>query len=204
MSGLCAAPERAPSTGDIIAPSDPPLLPRQIGWQAGTCTIDLPTCSVDTPAQFFEAAAAHPPVGFTQFIVKHTTEDVGPLPARKTGRRTEGRPRRPAARPQRQPRRDAALRPRAFEGLAAACAGRRKSATAFVTAADPLLGSSPPPLTTAVYNLKPPTGEPARFGLELLGNEVFLKAGVAWDSDFHEGFTITVPKALPNCPDWKA
>ena len=46
------------------------------GWQAGTCTLDTPPCSVDTPAQFFEQAAGHPPVGFTQFIIK---QEPGPV-----------------------------------------------------------------------------------------------------------------------------
>ena len=54
------------------------------------------------------------------------------------------------------------------------------------------------PLTKVpVYNVIPPAGEPARFGLELAGNEVFLEADLAWDGDYHEGFTIKVPKALP-------
>ena len=48
------------------------------GWQAGTCTKDTPVCSVDTPSQFFETAAAHPQVGFTQFIVKNKPGVVGP------------------------------------------------------------------------------------------------------------------------------
>ncbi len=127
------------STGDIIAPQHPPLYTANDGWQAGTCKIDIPTCSVDTPPQFFETAAAHPPVGFTQFIVKHTPEE-GPL--RKTGRRTERRPRRPAGRPQRQPGGNAALRSRRLRSAAAldCAAAGAKVGTSFVTAADPLLG----------------------------------------------------------------
>ena len=55
---------------EIIAPQHHPQQSDD-GWQAGTCKIDVPTeCSVDTPAQFFETAAGHPPVGFTQFITK--------------------------------------------------------------------------------------------------------------------------------------
>jgi len=68
------------STEGIIAPSNPPYTP-QSGWQAGTCTEEPPesaqVCSVATPSQFFEQASGHPNWGFTQFIVKHTTE--GPL-----------------------------------------------------------------------------------------------------------------------------
>src|SRR5580765_7391568 len=59
------------NTAGIIAPSDPDNPKADSGWQAGTCTKDTPTCSVDTPEQFFEQAAGHPPKGFTQFIVKH-------------------------------------------------------------------------------------------------------------------------------------
>ncbi len=47
-----------------------------------------------------------------------------------------------------------------------------------------------------VYNLVPRQGEPARFGFTLpLGlGEVFLNAGVKWDGDYHEYFTIHVPE----------
>ena len=54
------------------------------------------------------------------------------------------------------------------------------------------------PLTQVpVYNVIPKEGEAARFGLELAGKEVFLEGDVAWDGDYHEGFTIHVPKTLP-------
>ncbi len=46
----------------------------EAGWQAGTCTLDTPHCSVDTPDQFFTQAAGHPPAGFTQIIVKHSQD----------------------------------------------------------------------------------------------------------------------------------
>src|ERR1700712_5647065 len=73
------------NTAGIIAPSDPQNPKPDSGWQAGTCTTDTPVCSVATPTQFFEAAAAHPQVGFTQFIVKNEPfPPVVPLPgARK-------------------------------------------------------------------------------------------------------------------------
>ena len=41
------------------------------GWQAGTCTGE--PCSAETPNLFFTQAAGHPPDGFTQIIVKHTS-----------------------------------------------------------------------------------------------------------------------------------
>ena len=45
-----------------------------------------------------------------------------------------------------------------------------------------------------VYNLMPREGEPARFGLTIVGNDIFLDAGVEWAGDFHEFFTIDVAK----------
>src|SRR5215218_8697753 len=167
---LIVAPAAAASTGDIIAPSDPRNPTAESGWQAGTCRVDTPTCSVDTPSQFFEQAAGHPPVGFTQFIVAHST--TGPL-KKPVGELADVRVDLPvglSVNPGATPRCDLDV----FEGSAAACGLAAKVGDAFVTAADPLLGVVAPPLTAAVYNLKPPPGEPARFGLELLGKEIFL------------------------------
>ena len=45
-----------------------------------------------------------------------------------------------------------------------------------------------------VYNIEPPQGQPARFGLHLAGNSVYLEADLACDGDYHEGFTIHVPE----------
>jgi hypothetical protein len=182
----------AANTAGIIAPSDPQNPTVDSGWQAGTCTVDTPTCSVATPGQFFEVAAAHPPVGFTQFIVKHS--EPGPLqkPAGELADIRVDLPVGLSVNPGATPRCDLAT----FESSAASCDPLSQVGVSTVTAADPVLGV---PLTlppAAVYNIKPPTGEPARFGLELLGKEIFLKADVDWDGDYHEGFTITVPKAL--------
>jgi hypothetical protein len=51
------------------------------GWQAGTCTTDEPEagkkCSAVTPGAFFKTAGGHPPVGFTQYIVRHTVTVPG-------------------------------------------------------------------------------------------------------------------------------
>ena len=80
---LLAVPALA-STGDNIAPQHPPLYTPDDGWQAGTCTTDTPICSVATKEQFFEATAAHPPVGFTQFIVKNKAPGQTPVAELKT------------------------------------------------------------------------------------------------------------------------
>ena len=58
------------NTGDIIAPQHDPGTAAD-GWQAGVCNTDTPECSPASPrAQYSTQAAAHPPIGFTQFIVK--------------------------------------------------------------------------------------------------------------------------------------
>lgn len=49
-----------------------------------------------------------------------------------------------------------------------------------------------------VYNIEPNEGEPALFGFVVAAKEVvFLKTDVAWQSDFHEGFTIELPGPEP-------
>jgi hypothetical protein len=182
------------NTGGIIAPSDPRNPTVDSGWQAGTCTVDTPTCSVATPGQFFEQAAGHPPVGFTQFIIKHTTTVPGVVEKPEGELKTVrvDLPLGLSVNPGATPRCDLGT----FEASAASCDPLSQVGTSFVTAADPILGVVAPQLQAAVYNIKPPVGEPARFGLELLGKEIFLKADVDWAGDFHEGFTIAVPKAL--------
>jgi hypothetical protein len=57
----------------------------------------------------------------------------------------------------------------------------------------PIAGATAVP----VYNVVPKQGEAARFGLELLENEVFLEGDIDSAGDYHEGFTIAVPHALP-------
>jgi hypothetical protein len=55
----------------------------------------------------------------------------------------------------------------------------------------------------AVYNLVPNPGEPALFGFVIGGaEEVYLETEVAWETDFHESFTIKLPPA-GHLPDEK-
>ena len=182
------APSALASTDDIIAPSDPDNPKVDSGWQAGTCDKDTPTCSVATPSQFFEQAAGHPPVGFTQFIVKHEPPGETPVDELKTVRvdLPVGLSVNPGATPQ--------CPLATFEADPATCPLGSGVGYSVVTASVPPLGIPiQVPEEPTVYNIVPPEGEPARFGLHLLGNDIFLRADVAWDGDYHEGFTIDVP-----------
>jgi hypothetical protein len=156
------------------------------GWQAGTCTVD--PCSAETPDLFFTQAAGHPKAGFTQIIVKHTGPFEEPVGNLKTVLvdLPPGLSVNPEATPQCE------LDGGKFPILG--CPGDTQVGTSAVTVS--VLNVLPLTIPgLAVYNLAPRSGEPARFGFTLpLGlGEVFLNAGVAWDSDYHEYFTIHVP-----------
>jgi hypothetical protein len=59
----------------------------------------------------------------------------------------------------------------------------------FVISPNPARGTR-----VALYNLVPDAGEPARLGFVIAGTRVIeLEGGVAWESDFHEYFTIKLP-----------
>ena len=190
LLALAFAAPGAFAASEIIAPQHHPPQSDD-GWQAGTCNTDTPTCSVDTPGEFFEQAAGHPQVGFTQFIVKHTTTEVGPLTLEEpVGDIKTVRVDLPAGlsvNPQATPQCPQAT----FEATPLSCPAGSNVGTSLATAA--LAGVVSPQLPATVYNIEPPSGEPARFGFNLLGNNVYLRAGVAWESDYHEYFTIDAP-----------
>jgi hypothetical protein len=165
------------------------------GWQAGTCNLgtDL-TCSPETHEQFFTQAAGHPPVGFTQIIVKHGPPGETPVGSLKTV--LVDLPPGLSVNPQAAPQ--CVLVGGKFPP--GGCPVTTKVGVSSVTAAT-LVGIPLGPLSFPVYNIAPRPGEPARFGftLDLSGvglvnlGEVFLNAGVNWEGNYHEYFTIHVP-----------
>ncbi|MGN6664045.1 MAG: hypothetical protein ACTHK6_07585 [Solirubrobacterales bacterium] len=196
---LATAQAAFADTGDIIAPNDPAHPSVKSGWQAGTCNAEPPEvanlCSIATPEQFFETAGAHPNWGFTQFIIKNEPPGETPVGELKTVRvdLPVGLSVNPGA--------TVRCKSTTFEAGASGCPKESEVGKSEVTVSLPPLGiPSPPtaPLTEVpVYNVEPKPGESARFGLELAGNEVFLEGDVDWSGDYHEGFTIHVPAALP-------
>jgi hypothetical protein len=198
---LAPAAALAGGTEEVIAPSDPHNPQVDSGWQAGTCDTEAPNpgapgaevCSVDTPTWFFEQAAGHPNFGFTQFIVKFK-EEAGGLkkPEAELARVRVDLPVGLNVNPGATERCPLAT----FEAGPAGCPAESNVGTSYVTAADPLVGLSIP-LEADVYNVVPVQGESARFGLNLAGNNIYLQGDADWSGNYHEGFTIEVPKVLP-------
>ena len=165
------------------------------GWQAGTCTAD-PCLHLRRPGSVLHPGRRAPAVGFTEFIVN--TNGLGSAKPRSANSR---RARRPAGRAQRQPPGDPAVpesRPsrrtrlpapptpgRDQRGDRAQPAGRRRAAA----------------LRSRSTTSCPNQGEPALFGFSVAcwsSTDVYLDADVAWEGDYHEGFTIrTSPNAGP-------
>ena len=164
------------------------------GWQAGTCNAE--PCSPETPGAFFTQAAGHPPIGFTQFIIKHG-DGLG-IETRSASSRTSGSTCRSASAStrRRRPQCDLAT----FTANAArlpAQLGRRSQAWSpwrwpASVAAGPRPGLQPRPRTRA-NRRSSASARPAR--------NVFLKADVEWNGDYHEGFTIAVPEAAARRED---
>src|ERR1700710_1812419 len=185
-------------TPGIIAPQhNPPTA--EDGWQAGTCTTDAPPCSPQTPAQFYTQAAGHPQVGLTQFIVKNENGALGgktPVGDLKTV--GVDLPVGLSVTPQATPHCQLA------EGASpSTCPADTAVGTSVLEAALVVLGTGQSLAlpSVPVYNIVPKTGEAARFGFSVLGNDVFLEGGIAWESDYHEFFKINVPKLeLPSIP----
>lgn len=162
-------------------------------WEAGTCKINVPECTYGSPsAQFFTQAAGHPSAGLTDFEVNTGPPLGGPEGTLKDVRvdLPEGLNVDPQAVPQ-CPKAD-------FEANPASCVASEVG-TSYVTAISAAL---PLQLPFPVYNLVPDPGTPALFGFSvafplIVDADVYLVADVAWDSDYHEGFTISNVPASP-------
>ena len=215
-----AVPVVQADTGDVIEKqNDPPTAAD--GFQAGTCTSDEPTkCSPATPGLFYTTAGGHPQIGFTQYIVKHETIIAGVLEKTLAVPKTirvdlppglTVNPRATEQCPIADFKADACL-PGSKVG--------REEVTVSVKIGGVIPKPSPPfpageffpenavlpPSTNPalntlvdVYNIVPEFGEAARFGFKIgsAKSEVYLEGDVAWESDYHQGFTIKLPPPNP-------
>ena len=164
-------------------------------WEAGTCKSDTVPgkCTYSSPeSQFFTQAAGHPPTGLTDFAVNTT----GGVPDGSIKDARVDLPEGLNVDPQAVPQCSKAT----FESNALECAA---SQVGISEVTSEIAGLPVGPLPFAVYNLDPPQGVPALFGFTVglplipIAN-VYLVADVAYDSDYHEGFTISdIPTTLP-------
>jgi hypothetical protein len=237
---VAAVPVAQADTGDIIEPNTKPATAKD-GWQAATCNADEPTkCSPNNPDYFVEAGG-HPPIGFTQYIIKHgestgkvepagitiPTSPIAPedIPNRNIKTLRVDLPPGLTVNPQATPRCPLAAFtftteieskvvhvPQCAKGtrvgteevtLVTTVAGFPAPSPPFPAANTLPAGAVVPPnpalgTKVAVYNLEPKPGEPALFGFVVAGEEVvYLETDVSWESDYHEAFTIRLPKAEP-------
>jgi hypothetical protein len=228
VGALFAVPALAQAdAGAIIEPQlEPPTAAN--GWQAASCSTDEPVvgeakikCSPQTPGALFRQAGGHPPIGFTQYTIQHTTVAPGlvePIAEPLEGHTIKtlrvdlppGETVNPNATSTKCSLAEFLTEP-APGTFAPACAPAtevgEEQATLVTNAPEveiPPLPKFPnkgtviplvPGLTDVpVYNLQPKPGEPALFGFVIAGKEpVFLETEVAWESDFHESFTIRLP-----------
>jgi hypothetical protein len=173
----------------------------EAGWQAGLCSADENSagekCSSATPELFFEQAAGHPPDAFTQVQTKEEEQEtifgpaIQPVGSLKT--MFVGLPVGLSINAQATTQCELEVGGGKEVIPAAGCPAESQVGGSTVTAK---LGGIPLTFSDLpVYNLKPRPGEPARFGFNLEGlATVTLNAGVAWQSDYHEYFTIHVPQ----------
>ncbi len=208
-------------TGDVIEEQHTPPTAED-GFQAGTCTANkepLPPerfCSPETPELFYKQAAGHPPIGFSQYIVKHVlpnpAEPERQIPVALLNEIRVDVPAGLTVNPQATPQCEIAV----FEANEALCplesiVGKEELTLAtvvelnpnpfpfiplaalpsgFQIPPNPFLNTEPP-----LYNLVPAEGEPARLGFKIGPAKaiVYVRGTVAWESDYHQGFFIKIP-----------
>jgi hypothetical protein len=182
------------------------------GWQAGTCSEDeAEKCSPETPELFFNQAGGHPPFGFTQYTLRHKTfvPDTIEEPLAEIKTLRSDLPPGLTVNPEATER----CPLETFEEDVTKCPPSsevgREEATVVLRFEIP--NPNPPPTTlpknfvihpseerktlVPIFNLVPNKGEPALFGFKIgpTEEEEFLTTEVAWESDYHESFTIVTP-----------
>ncbi|HET9593131.1 MAG TPA: hypothetical protein VFP17_09470 [Solirubrobacterales bacterium] len=195
----------AAQAGEVpFAPQDNAHPTANDGWQAGTCNV--PTCTPVSPSsEFYEKAAGHPPYGMTQFIIKHHASGL-PGHEEPDVNLKDIRVDLPvglSVNPGAVPRCPYEAMQLEHVSDCATAAPLSVVGESWVFVSDEAGLLPPVEIKADVYNLEPKKGQPARFGFTVApvpllpgigSNDIFLEADVAWDSDFHEGFTIAVPK----------
>jgi hypothetical protein len=162
-------------------------------FDAGTCTTNVEPaqqCRRDSdPSFWYSQAAGHPPFGITDFAFN--TTGILATPDGNVLNVHVDLPVGLSVNPEATPKCTTA------QLEAAACPPNSAVGTNYITTVSGVVKA---PIATTVYNMVQPQGMPARFGMTVpvVGGEIYLDGGVAWDSDFHESFTIAnITDAIP-------
>jgi hypothetical protein len=219
---VLGVPAASADTGDVIEEQHTPPNIKD-GFQAGTCIADPPwpfQCRSETPELFYTQAAGHPPIGFTQYYVRHKTivpfqlEENLAVPKRIRADLPVGLTVNPQATPQCPletfQANEAACPPGSIVGVEEVTVSVQvggvipKPSPPFPPGETFPKGSVLPPspsLNTKVpvFNLVPKIGQPALFGFKIgtAKTPVYVEGDVAWESDYHQGFTINLPPPNP-------
>jgi hypothetical protein len=162
-------------------------------FDAGVCNHDVEPndqCTRDTPAYFFRDAGGHPQFGITDFKF-NTNNDLLGTPDGNVNNVHVDLPVGLSVNPEATPKCEQA------QLEARACPANSRVGTNYITA---ISGGLRVPVSTEVYNMVQPAGMPARFGMTvpIVGGEIYLDGGVAWDGDYHESFDIkNITDAIP-------
>jgi hypothetical protein len=181
IAGLCAAAPAAHADFGVAK------------FDAGTCTKNTeptPQCTRDsTPDFWYSLAGGHPQWGITDFAFNTTG-----LLATPDGNVKDVHVDLPvglSVNPEATPKCTTA------QLEASACPADSAVGTNYITTVSGVVKA---PIATTVYNMVQPEGMPARFGMTVpvVGGQIYLDGGVAWDSDYHESFTISnITDAIP-------
>jgi hypothetical protein len=165
-------------------------------FDAGTCTKNSESppgsqCTRDSSTDYwYTQAAGHPQWGITDFAF-NTNSDLAQTPDGNVKNVHVDLPVGLSVNPEATPKCTTA------QLEAQACPADSAVGTNYITTISAAVKA---PISTTVYNMVQPPGMPARFGMTvpLVGGEIYLDGGVAWDSDYHESFTIAnITKAIP-------
>jgi hypothetical protein len=162
-------------------------------FDAGTCTMNTepaPQCTRDSTQNFwYSTAGGHPQWGITDFAF--TTTGPFATPDGKVKDVHVDLPVGLSVNPEATPKCTTA------QLEASACPPDSAVGTNYITTVSGVVKA---PIGTTVYNMVQPEGMPARFGMTVpvVGGQIYLDGGVAWDSDYHESFTISnITDAIP-------
>jgi hypothetical protein len=162
-------------------------------FDAGTCTMNSepsPQCTRDSDPSFWYAqAAGHPQWGITDFAFN--TSGLLQTPDGNVKDVHVDLPVGLSVNPEATPKCTTA------QLEAQACPADSEVGTNYITTVSAAVKA---PIATKVYNMVQPDGMPARFGMTVpvVGGQIYLDGGVAWDSDYHESFTIAdITNAIP-------